>query len=709
MSKTPFDRKRKPELWTTDYFPLGGGLDQRSSALSIKPGRMAQCLNFEEVFGQQGYSFTPGYERFDGQASPSDATYWVLSFEDGGTTAIAAGNTITFSTGDADSAYVLSVSLTSGSWAGGDAAGDIVVTAAVEISADAEGLPIKVGGVTRAVATHDLIAGSRGYADNYAALRLARDYYRDFITEPPGDGELLGGCVFNNAVYAVRTSGVSAILWKSDPSGWQSIYVGLPPYRHRFTVANFTGDPTNLCMYGVNGGGSLFQVTRDDVVTFADPIYGTQATSTSSETISTGAHTITVETGKSFAVGQEVRITHATEWAEAMTGLVTAYNTGTGQLDVNVTGTNGTGTFADWVINLANCQDCPFLVAEHKNHLWLGFQLGQLQSSNLGDPMTYTSTATLIGIGKELTNLQSLKGKVLGVFCEDKISIITGSSNAGSDAWSKEDYSQTAGSFADTVVDNDGNALYLDSRGLSSLQGTLNFGDFESAIFSRDVKQSLDAKVAAYTIVGARMAASKYQYRLYFLDGTVFRFTIITGAAVIQPRDVSATVSKYDHTLSCVFGGVIDGVDRMFFGTGDGWVMEEDSGTSFDGEAIDFVMRLPFNHCKSPANDKQFQKGEFELQCPDEVTFYYRTFFDYDDSQMPFGSGDVDVPGQGGLWDVNAWDTFRFDLPTVSRAEFPLDGQGRNIGFLIWASSDVVRPAVLQGVFEYFTILGMRR
>ena len=33
-----------------EYTPLSGGLDLVSGAMNVKAGRMAECLNFEQVF-----------------------------------------------------------------------------------------------------------------------------------------------------------------------------------------------------------------------------------------------------------------------------------------------------------------------------------------------------------------------------------------------------------------------------------------------------------------------------------------------------------------------------------------------------------------------------------------------------------------------------------------------------------------------------------
>jgi hypothetical protein len=83
---------------------------------------------------------------------------------------------------------------------------------------------------------------------------------------------------------------------------------------------------------------------------------GTSATSTSSMTISTGSKPFTLaQTGKSFVVGQWVSITDAVApAANWMLGAITAFNSGTGAITVNVVAVNGTGTLTSWVIAAAS-------------------------------------------------------------------------------------------------------------------------------------------------------------------------------------------------------------------------------------------------------------------------------------------------------------------------------------------------------------------
>lgn len=80
---------------------------------------------------------------------------------------------------------------------------------------------------------------------------------------------------------------------------------------------------------------------------------GTNATSTTSDTIATGSTTITIQTGKSIVVGMSVKIASTASPANWMHGDVTAYNSGTGSLTVNVTSISGSGNLASWTVSLS--------------------------------------------------------------------------------------------------------------------------------------------------------------------------------------------------------------------------------------------------------------------------------------------------------------------------------------------------------------------
>lgn len=80
---------------------------------------------------------------------------------------------------------------------------------------------------------------------------------------------------------------------------------------------------------------------------------GTKGTSATSLTIGTGDQTFTTQTGKSWGLGQLVRMSSSADVSKWMVGQIEAYDSGTGAMTVGVTKINGSGSASDWSIALA--------------------------------------------------------------------------------------------------------------------------------------------------------------------------------------------------------------------------------------------------------------------------------------------------------------------------------------------------------------------
>ncbi len=80
------------------------------------------------------------------------------------------------------------------------------------------------------------------------------------------------------------------------------------------------------------------------------------ATSTTSWTVGTGskAYTLAEATTRAFAIGQTVRVSSTASPANYGEGQITAYDTGTKVLTVNITTTAGSGTLSAWTISVAS-------------------------------------------------------------------------------------------------------------------------------------------------------------------------------------------------------------------------------------------------------------------------------------------------------------------------------------------------------------------
>lgn len=159
-----------------EYFPLAGGLDIVTPAISIGPGKVFDAQNYEpEISG--GYRRINGFERYDGQDAPTDADYWVMTATIAAT--ISIGSVIVGASSLA-SGWVLGVF--SSTLVLGRVSGSFIVGESLTVSAIA-------------VATATTTAyqnGASAPSDDADYALLAADDQRQNILKVPGSGRIRG-------------------------------------------------------------------------------------------------------------------------------------------------------------------------------------------------------------------------------------------------------------------------------------------------------------------------------------------------------------------------------------------------------------------------------------------------------------------------------------------------------------------------------------
>lgn len=83
---------------------------------------------------------------------------------------------------------------------------------------------------------------------------------------------------------------------------------------------------------------------------------GTNASSATSITIGLGSKSLAIETGKLYSLGQTLVIANTATPTNQMSGVITAFNSGTGDLTINATAVSGGGTFSAWTVALSGAQ-----------------------------------------------------------------------------------------------------------------------------------------------------------------------------------------------------------------------------------------------------------------------------------------------------------------------------------------------------------------
>jgi hypothetical protein len=176
--------------------------------------------------------------------------------------------------------------------------------------------------------------------------------------------------------------------------------------------------------------------------------------------------------------------------------------------------------------------DKPRHVENHALHLALGFAEGSVQLSVVGDPTNFDGFlgASEIGVGDRVTGLMALPGSTLGIFCEQSIWSLVGSTI---DAFDKQVISPKTGCIEYTLV-NCGQPLFCNNTGISTLDTSANYGDFLGTKLSKRISSWLIPRLRrgnTITINRAGIACAipirtKNQYRLFFNDGSILTLTL---------------------------------------------------------------------------------------------------------------------------------------------------------------------------------------
>lgn len=717
MAKAPPSIFRPTQV---DYFPLVG-LDEESAITMPARGALLGCQNYESVFGVRGVRRIAGYERFDGKDAPSDAVYYRVAFDAGGTTAIAVGNTITTATG---SAYVLSVTLTSGAWANSNAAGTLVVTALTGTITDNQ--TINVSASPRATAAADAVLGAVGDTNYATDIVLARDYYRGLIaTGPTGSGPIRGMKFWRGYLYVLRnaTDGLTATLWRSSTGGWVSIRTGLRPGgTMRAVVATFSGDSAAQALYCVDGKNRYWRVEDDDTFTYGDEVYGSEAEVGGLDAIAVGspfapptngAHTIGIfpnDAYRTWVAGDQVFVYAQNNAASWFIGTVVSHTAPTGgpgaaAMSLTVTSQNNAGSYAYWHLCSLDEVDRPHYIASHKNYLFLGYPRGQVQTTDLGEPMTFTNgggaTAVALGIGDDIRGFTSLRGDVLGIFHANGVSMLYGADSA---TFELKPFTRTSGCRADSMFETGGNALFVSDAGIQALAGSQDFGDFSQSNLAAKARRSEQRINAGFEC--ASIIRSDSQYRAYGADKSVLCMTWQSQAPT--PKSVAFTVLRYDHQPVCSESQVYNDEEFSFFGTDDGKVFRERIGTTFDGAPIEAFVRTSYWHHNAPQSRKRWRKITLDIDSGlVAATLNFRQDLDFQGPDQGVGYSQV-AQTSGGTYDGNYFGEFFYSDSEAAQVHANVDGIGTHMSLVLWSSGDS-DPHTISGMHATYSPLKLQK
>jgi hypothetical protein len=744
-----------------------GGLDMMSPALDIQPGNAIVAVNYEPgMLG--GYKRIDGYERLDGRPAPSAATYLYLQ---GSFPYVAIGTQVRGATSGAIGIVVMcdgtpapsastgsiSVSKVSGSFQDGETItrmdasvlgtlGTAIVRGYPDSLRDATALaaaadlyradiqavpgvgPIRgvwmFGGVTYAFRDYDgtqckmYKSTSAGWAAVTFGQELQVKQPSQAVTTSSGavnwaahglsvgalvqfGGTIPSGASANTSYYVVATTantfqvsltaGGAAIVL-GDVAAGLTCYPQAQQLVEGTTVTGATSGATGV-------------VARAGVRTGAWASFGVTATIVLSSSSGT------------FQAGELLRVAGAPMAnAVAANAPITLLPGGRFEfVTYNFTGSLATRRmyFCDGVnpafefdgttlapIRTGMAADTPQFIRAHKQKLFLSFK-GSVQHSGDGAPYAWTilAGADEIGIGDVVTGMEVQAGDTLAIFARNSSYQLNGSTN---DDFQLLPISDKIGAIAYTVQAI-GKTLALADRGIVSTDRTQAYGNFVQSTISQYVQPIVD-KLRANAI-GSVVYRNRNQYRIFAADGSGVIVTFNDGNLV------GITRLQYPTTPAC-FASCEDatGGNVVLFGDVNGYVYQADVGSSFDGQAIEAYLHLPFDNFGSPRQRKRFRKAVMEMSATAYSSIRFQPEFSYGDPDIgTHRLQTASIGGNGGYWDTDNWDAFFYDAQVVTAPEFSIEGKGLNMSAQFYSNSNIDMGHVLQGLLVHFSNLRLSR
>jgi hypothetical protein len=676
-----------------DRIDLAGGLDLLTPTLSLPPGICRAAQNFEiSITG--GYSRIGGYERYDGHVSPSSATYTAMTL--GSLGSITAGTAITGATSGATATCCGTNTGTVGNLIGITA-----VTGSFSV-----GENIQVGGITQGV----LLAFPSTVTDPYTAALYqegASNVARNNISKVPGSGSILGLFNLSGTWYAFRNNagGTVANLYKSTGGGWVQVAYGKELL---YTAGAGTQPAAGATVTGATSGAT-------GVIAAVINQTGTVVSGVPTWVGSTGRFIFSSTTG-TFTNGEALQVSAATVATGSGTQIqIAPAPGGTYSIDIGAFGGTPSGSTMAWgasgvdrgfgfdgttyiPVTTGSSPDTPSIARRHLNYLVFVIK-NSVQISGLGLPFMWSPLVggAEIALPENGTNAIPLPGNqatgALALFTQNFTQILYGQTTA---TFQLVPYNIKTGAYFGTAA-NLSDVYVFETRGIASMTTTLNYGNFDPAYLTMNIMPFIQTHRGAATC--AIVNRAKSQYRVFFSDGFALYATFL------NKRYMGSMPVFYPNAATCVADGVdSNGNQVIMFGSTNGFVYQQDIGSSHDGVAINAYLQLVFDSIKSHRMLKRYRKASLEIntQGYTAISVAYQLAYNLITTGQP-NAANYTANLSPAYWDSFTWDNFYWDANGLSPIEIGLQGTAENIALFVTCNTDVIFPFTINTATLHYT------
>ena len=244
---------------------------------------------------------------------------------------------------------------------------------------------------------------------------------------------------------------------------------------------------------------------------------------------------------------------------------------------------------------------------------------------------TPAAGAGVINVGFEIKQIKSFRDQ-LYIFGTNSIKRLVGNSVAD---FQLLDVTKNLGCVSpDSVVEFNGDLLFLSRDGIRPVSATERIGDLEINTLSKAVQNVFETLTENENLetVSVVVLNKKSQFRLFFADADALG---VIGA--LRKSIQSSSNFEYSQLIgievNCADSDYVGTEEFIIHGDSVGRVFRQESGNNFNGEPIFSLYQTPYVYMDDPIIRKIFYDVNTYLKSEGEVTISLGIKYDYSDSE----------------------------------------------------------------------------
>jgi len=282
----------------------------------------------------------------------------------------------------------------------------------------------------------------------------------------------------------------------------------------------------------------------------------------------------------------------------------------------------------------SNAPTDPTLVSAFNNHLFLAGDAAQPYHLHFSSPVAETdfspaNGAGVINVGFKIVQIKAFRDQ-LYIFGANNIKRLVGDNQAN---FVLQNVTGNLGCIApDTVVEFNGELIFLAPDGIRPVSGTDRIGDIELSTLSKPVQSIFEDFTANEDLSTMKtlVIKKKSQFRMFFQDqdslgiiggirrsgqgGAGFEFGQIVGIEINQ-----------------VASGYIADEEFVIHGDNAGYVYRQETGTDFNGNDIFSFFQTPFIYMEDPEVRKNIYTINTYMRSEGVISIILGLEYDYGD------------------------------------------------------------------------------